>query len=1024
MRNNKLLLCLVMSLGLILSTACVEKTATVGMAEDMQVTMKSAGYQPPPRGVDDIIKLLETPIKDNDKLAETRKLADEKPPADKSKEDLAYFYYERGVARSSIGRSEEARKDFYQSFNLLKGTTYRGKWATQLYRYLWVWEWRLGRIKSALNIIDEITNLQPSWNTAHLARASIYAFIGDVENAKKNLDKTLEYMTGVWHTFQDAWLNAYILDSQGKYEEAELLNRRALEITQSLTTLSQQKNMKRLVSDHLSRNLMLQGRLVEAEVLARDALKVAIDLYGYRSLDTMNRALRIGQIIYNQKKYTQAIKIFTTTLRLMKLGGVPENSPQVMFHTYELANALLEKGDLARSFANFKKIYKTQSFVSDYQNSYLTNTEMQTCYLQMNKAREILSFLHDGHKRAHELFGADSMHTALLAGLLGVAHNQLGDRGKAYQYFSKSIPIIRSNPGRVDQTRKTILEGYLDLLHWIKEKGQQDKYKVNPMNESFMAADMMRTKSTSYALNQSLARTKAADPGLGKLVRDEQDLELQIKAYWGSLAKLAAAPKGQEMPELASRLRGTISDLQAQRKGIRQELENRYPRYGALVKPPAQGLDAIRALLASGESLIAIHPGLHRTYLWAGAKGGKAKFMVVELGRKELDAMVSKLKSSLTKPNITTYHDIPAYDFGTAHALYTKLLKPLADIWQGNSKITLLADGSLGELPFEVLITKPYKAAADQKVLFGAYREAPWLANQVTITRLPAASSLQALRRSKAAKGARRMFAGFGNPVFSQSQAAAPPKKPTKTAGLDTRSAKVQIRGVRLTKQGAIETTNLSMHQIEQLSALPDTEDEIKSVARALKADPKQDLFLGKKASERVVKTTRLDNRKVLAFATHALLPGDLSGLDQSALALSSPRVTGENEDGLLTMGEVMTLKLASDLVILSGCSTGAASSRGAEAISGLGRAFFYAGSKGVMVTMWPVETASAGKLVSSVFEYKQDSLSQSLNAAKLNMIQKGGVLDQSGNLLISYAHPIFWAPYVFVGDANSNAWK
>ena len=74
--------------------------------------------------------------------------------------------------------------------------------------------------------------------------------------------------------------------------------------------------------------------------------------------------------------------------------------------------------------------------------------------------------------------------------------------------------------------------------------------------------------------------------------------------------------------------------------------------------------------------------------------------------------------------------------------------------------------------------------------------------------------------------------------------------------------------------------------------------------------------------------------------------------LEQPALALSSPAVTGDNEDGLLTMGEVLKLKLNADWVVLSACNTGAAAGQGTEALSGLGRAFFYAGTRSLLVSI------------------------------------------------------------------------
>ena len=87
-------------------------------------------------------------------------------------------------------------------------------------------------------------------------------------------------------------------------------------------------------------------------------------------------------------------------------------------------------------------------------------------------------------------------------------------------------------------------------------------------------------------------------------------------------------------------------------------------------------------------------------------------------------------------------------------------------------------------------------------------------------------------------------------------------------------------------------------------------------------------------ASETQVKTMDLADYKVVAFATHGLVPGDLDGLAQPALALSVPQVTGGNQDGLLTMDEVLGLRLDADWLVLSACNSGAGDGAGAEAIS------------------------------------------------------------------------------------------
>lgn len=169
-----------------------------------------------------------------------------------------------------------------------------------------------------------------------------------------------------------------------------------------------------------------------------------------------------------------------------------------------------------------------------------------------------------------------------------------------------------------------------------------------------------------------------------------------------------------------------------------------------------------------------------------------------------------------------------------------------------------------------------------------------------------------------------------------------------------------------------------------------------------------------------------LMDRKIIAFATHALVPGDLDGLDQPALALCSPSVTGDTEDGLLAMAEIMKLKMNADWIVLSACNTGAAYGAGVESVSGFGRAFFYAGARAILVTMWPVETTSAKNLTTRLFHYQKQgkafSRARALRESILELIDGPGLKDSAtGKIVASYAHPIFWAPFIIVGESGFN---
>ena len=86
------------------------------------------------------------------------------------------------------------------------------------------------------------------------------------------------------------------------------------------------------------------------------------------------------------------------------------------------------------------------------------------------------------------------------------------------------------------------------------------------------------------------------------------------------------------------------------------------------------------------------------------------------------------------------------------------------------------------------------------------------------------------------------------------------------------------------------------------------------------------------------------------------------------------------------------------------------------EAVSGLGRAFLYAGTRSLLVTHWPVETTSARELTTATFEgygtAPTMSRAQALRQAALKLMAK-----DSPDKTFSYAHPMFWAPFVLIGD-------
>jgi CHAT domain-containing protein len=151
---------------------------------------------------------------------------------------------------------------------------------------------------------------------------------------------------------------------------------------------------------------------------------------------------------------------------------------------------------------------------------------------------------------------------------------------------------------------------------------------------------------------------------------------------------------------------------------------------------------------------------------------------------------------------------------------------------------------------------------------------------------------------------------------------------------------------------------------IGDLPRLPESADELRAVARALGASPK-DLLLQGDATERELRKRALNDYRVISFATHAIVSGEIYGVTEPALVLS-PGYGESNpqNDGLLAGPEIQNLTLDANLVILSACNTAASDGQGGgRGLSGLADAFFFAGARSIAVTQWAVWLAGARPL-------------------------------------------------------------
>lgn len=241
----------------------------------------------------------------------------------------------------------------------------------------------------------------------------------------------------------------------------------------------------------------------------------------------------------------------------------------------------------------------------------------------------------------------------------------------------------------------------------------------------------------------------------------------------------------------------------------------------------------------------------------------------------------------------------------------------------------------------------------------------PWLTRAHAITILPAVTSLKALRRVGRPSAGTRPMIGFGNPLLDgpdsryavrarlartkQRCPETPGQRLAAVAGLRGGVASVETRG------GLVELAHIKMQV-----PLPETADELCGVAHDMKAAAR-DIRLGPHATEREVKrlstSGELAKYRMVHFATHGALAGELEGTREPGLILTPPEAATAEDDGYLSASEIAGLKLDADWVILSACNTAAGGADNAEALAGLARAFHLRTSAG------PAGLALGGRL-------------------------------------------------------------
>lgn len=339
---------------------------------------------------------------------------------------------------------------------------------------------------------------------------------------------------------------------------------------------------------------------------------------------------------------------------------------------------------------------------------------------------------------------------------------------------------------------------------------------------------------------------------------------------------------------------------------------------------------------------------------------------LIAAGRPALEADVRALLAQLSDPA----SDARALE----NALKRYSAAALGDVrpmLAGYARIVFLLDGPLALVP---------------PALFYAAEDAPGPIGQTsTVTVSPA---LRFLLRTPRTSATASGFLAMGDPAYPQSLS---------TPGIDAATARSigLTRGrLRIARAGGIS-----------IPPLPETRSEIEAIGRLFQQSQVQ-LFLGADARESKLKSAQFTGVGYLHLATHGVLSGEIPGLSEPALILASE----PGQDSLLLASEAERLDLSGvGLTVLSACNTGSGRIHNGEGVMGLSRSFLIAGSRAVLVSMWPVDSRATELMMVAFYTAHRGGASpaQALKRA----------MDE---IRAQAPHPMYWAPFVIVQGAGA----
>jgi len=842
--------------------------------------------------------------------------------------------------------------------------------------------------------------------------------------------------------------------NQGRYSEAEPLYRRSLALKEK--TLGPEHFSVATTLNNLAILYERQGREAEAVPLFQRALAINEKSLGPDHPSVATTLNNLAVLYKGQGRYAEAVPLYQRSLALREKALGPDH-PDIGQSLSNLAGLHESQGRYAEAEPLYQRslALREKALGPDHPDVANSLSNLAGLYESQGRYAEAESLYQRSLALYEKALGPDHPDVGTVLGNLAVFYLAQQKWARAADAWRRSTDQILRRAQRgtdvagkseVDQLRGRF-RGLIKVLYRLAS--EQGATPAALLRETFTTAQWALGSQAAASLAKMTARGAASDPGLVTIVRERQDLVADWQKLDGlRMAAVSQAPERRNRAAEAANV-ARLAAIDTRIAAIDKRLAADFPDYAALSRSDPLSVEEVQSQLRPDEALVLVLDTTEwkstpeETFIWVVTKSDM-RWVRSDLGEvgifREAVTLRCGLDAALWDNEVATTHcrrllggepqrdifsnlriETLPFSVTHAHGLYKALFGQVEDLIRGKH-LLIVPSGPLTQIPFQVLVTEDVRPAG-ASISEVDYRATAWLARKHAITVLPAVSSLKALRRLARPSAATKPMVGFGNPLLEGD----PSERPWEAEWAKLARQKQacpqtpwqRVAGAVGRRRGVAPMPARNGHadldHLRGQAPLHDTADELCAVAKDLKLAP-QDILLGAKATETTIKRLsaegKLADYRVLHFATHGTLAGEIEGTSEPGLILTPPNEQTETDDGYLSASEVAALKLDADWVILSACNTAAGGAKGGEALSGLARAFLYAGARALLVSHWSVNSAATVKLVTSaVGTITRDSKigrAEALRQAMLAMIDKGEA---------HQAHPAFWAPFVVVGE-------